>query len=480
MSVLVIDVGTSSIRARVAHDDASPSAERRRPLLPSTPFPGLVEFDPVEMYDVALALALEVLDAHGAPVDAVGITNQRASTIVWDPADGQPVGPGLGWQDLRTVGECLALQADGLHLAPNHSATKCAALLDAADPERRRHLLFGTVDSWLVWNLSRGAAHVTDASNASVTGLLLRDGSAWDGDVLTRLRIDPGSMPTVVDTSGHLADAAALPGSPPITGLAGDQQASLIGQGCVEPGLAKLTFGTGGMLDLWVGDTRPSFALRGDGGTFPLVAHRRDGTLSWALEGVMLAAGSNVEWLRDDLGLIATAAESHDLAARCDGTDGVVYVPALLGLGTPHWDYGARGALLGITRGTTAAHVARAVLDGVAQRGTDLVDAAETDSGLRIDALRVDGGMSQNPTFVQALADASQRPVELSPEVEATARGAALLALVGVGTIDAGDLSSMWSPRSVVEPGEPLDRVRWSDAVARSRGWHGDLSALDF
>jgi glycerol kinase len=480
MSVLVIDVGTSSIRARVAHDDASPSVERQRPLLPTTPFPGLVEFDPVEMLDVALELAHEVLAAHGAPVDAVGITNQRASTVVWDPTDGRPVGPGIGWQDLRTVGECLTLQADGLHLAPNHSATKCAALLDAADPERRRHLLFGTVDSWLVWNLSRGSAHVTDASNASVTGLLRRDGSAWDGEVLARLRIDPASMPTLVDTSGHLAEAVALPGSPPITGLAGDQQASLIGQGCVEPGLAKLTFGTGGMLDLWVGDTRPSFELRGDGGTFPLVADRRDGALSWALEGVMLAAGSNVEWLRDDLGLVDTAAESHDLAARCDSTDGVVYVPALLGLGTPHWDYGARGALLGVTRGTTAAHVARAVLEGVAHRGTDLVDAAETDSGLRIDALRVDGGMSQNPTFVQALADASQRPVELSPEVEATARGAALLALVGAGTIAPDDLSSMWSPRSIVEPGAALDRARWADAVDRSRGWHGDLSALTF
>jgi glycerol kinase len=480
VTVLVIDVGTSSIRAVILDDTAHVLVDARRPLLPSTPFPGLVEFDPVELAAVAIDLAHDVIDRCDQPVDAVGICNQRASTVVWDPADGQPVGPGIGWQDLRTVGECLALQADGFRLAPNHSATKCAALLDAADPDRARHLLFGTVDSWLVWNLTRGAAHITDLSNASVTGLMERDATGWDAAVLDALRIPAAAMPTIVDTAGLHAEASALPGAPPIAAIVGDQQASLVGQGCVSEGRAKITFGTGGMLDLWVGDARPGFDLRGDRGTFPLVAARQDGHVKWALEGVMLAAGTNIEWLRDDLRLIDTAEESHDLASTCDHTDGVVYVPALLGLGTPHWDYGARGGLFGITRGTTAAHVVRAVLEGVAHRGADLVDAAERDSGLTIDAIRVDGGMSANPTFVHALADTTQRTVELSPEVEATSRGAALLALVGIGRLALGDVGDMWEPRARVEPSGSLDRDRWAEAVRRVGGWHGELSALDF
>jgi glycerol kinase len=234
------------------------------------------------------------------------------------------------------------------------------------------------------------------------------------------------------------------------------------------------------MLDLWLGADRPSFDLRGEAGTFPLVTCRQGAAIDWGIEGVMLAAGTNVEWLRDDLGIIDTAAESHDLAATCSSSDGVVYVPALLGLGTPHWDYGARGALLGATRGTTAAHVTRAVLEGVAHRGADLVEAAEADSGESIATLRIDGGMSANPTFVQALADASSRIVELSPEVEATTRGAAVLALVGLGRIELSDASDLWSPRAIVEPGAALDRERWADAVSRSLAWHDDLTALSF
>src|SRR5690606_7958198 len=210
-------------------------------------------------------------------------------------------------------------------------------------------------------------------------------------------------------------------------------QASLVGQGCVHPGMAKITFGTGGMLDLCAGPEHPGFAERGAGGTFPLVAWRAEGRTTWMIEAIMLAAGTNIEWLRDDLGLIASAAESHDLAASVPDADGVVYVPALLGLGTPQWDYGARGTLLGLTRGTTSAHVVRAVLEGVAQRGADLVEAAEADAGLTIPRVRIDGGMSANPTFVQALADAAQRPVEVSPVLEATARGAALLAGLAMG-----------------------------------------------
>ncbi len=342
MTILVIDVGTSGLRVAAVRPDATIAFEQHRELLPSSPEPGFVEFDATEMAAVALDVARAVL-ADAGPVDAVGITNQRASTIVWDRATGEPVGPGIGWQDLRTAGTCLILQADGIRVAPNASATKAGWLLDAADPDRTRDLCVGTVDTWLAWHLSEGAVHVTDATNAAVTGLLGGDASDWEDKVLDALRIPRRALPQVVDSSGIVGQATALDGAPPIAALVGDQQSSLIGQGGVRPGLAKITFGTGGMLDLHLGEERPRFERQGAGGCFPIVAWRRGGTTTWGVEAVMLSAGTNVEWLRDDLGVIATSAESHDVASRCDSADGVVYVPALLGLGTPRWDYGAAG-----------------------------------------------------------------------------------------------------------------------------------------
>ena len=480
MTILVIDVGTSGLRAAAVRPDATIAVERHQPLLPSTPEPGLVEFDATELARVTLELARAVL-AEVGPVEAVGITNQRASTIVWDRATGVPVGPAIGWQDLRTVGTCLVLQGDGIRVAPNASATKLGYLLDLADPDRTRDLCFGTVDTWLAWQLSEGAVHATDVSNAAVTGMLRGDAGDWDDKVLDALRIPRSILPAVVDTSGVLGPATALPGAPPIAALVGDQQSSLVGQGCVTPGDAKITFGTGGMLDLNLGPARPRFERQGDGGCFPIVAWRRDGELTWGVEAVMLSAGTNVEWLRDDLGIIASAAESHEVASRCATTDGVVYVPALLGLGTPRWDYGARGTLLGLTRGSERPQIVRAVLEGVAQRGADLVESAETDTGLTIPTLRVDGGMSDNPTFVQAVADAAQRPVEVSPVREATTLGAAFLAGLAIGTW-AGwdDIAATWRPRVTVEPGEPLDRERWRVALDRAAAWYPDLSGLSF
>jgi glycerol kinase len=478
--VLVIDVGTSGIRAAAVDEAGTVTHERYERAAPSTPAAGLVEFDPTAMAVLALRLAGEVLDQTG-PVAGVGIANQRASTIVWDRSTGEPVGPGIGWQDLRTVGDCLVLQGDGIRLAPNQSATKLAHLLDAADPDRQRDLCFGTVDSWLVWHLTEGRVHATDLTNAAVTGLLSGDASGWNDRVLDALRVPPGCLPDVVDSAGIVGQASALPGAPPIAGIAGDQQASLIGQGCVRPGMAKITFGTGGMLDLWLGDDAPARADRGDAGTFPIVAMRHAGITSWGLEAIMLSAGTNVDWLVDDLALIAEPAASDAVASECDDTEGVVYVPALMGLGTPQWDYGARGALFGVTRGTTRTHVVRAVLEGVAHRGADLVEAAESDAGVEIQALRVDGGMSANLVFTQALADATGRQVELSPSLEATAVGAANLALLGIGVLGGiDDIAERWSPRQVIEPRTPLDRDRWREAVARAGRWHGDLSALDF
>jgi glycerol kinase len=253
----------------------------------------------------------------------------------------------------------------------------------------------------------------------------------------------------------------------------------------VRPGRAKITFGTGGMLDVVVGPDAPTTTRRLPGGTFPIVAWSSQGQLTWGAEAIMLSAGTNVEWLCTDLGLIDTPADSHDVAAQCTTTEGVVYVPALLGLGTPNWDYGARGALLGITRGTTRAHVVRAVLEGVAQRGADLVDAAEADGGRPIELIRIDGGMSQNPTFVQAVADATRRPVEVAPVTEATTLGAAYLAGLAVGTWSGlDDIEATWRPSRRVDPSdtaaEHVDRQRWADAVRRSGAWIPDLSALDF
>ena len=477
--ILVVDVGTSGVRASIVRPDASVSDVHHRQALPSSPEPGLVEFDATEMADAALDVARAAL-ASGGPVEALAIANQRASTVVWDRVTGKPVGPGIGWQDLRTVGTCLVLQAEGVRLAPNLSATKLAFLLDAHDPDRQRDLCFGTVDSWLAWTLSNGTAHITDGTNAALTGLRTADQQAWNEPALEKLRIPKAMLPTIVDSSGVCAQASALDGAPPIAGIAGDQQASLVGQACLRPGLAKITFGTGGMLDLCLGE-RPAFEARGPSGTFPIVAWQRDGVLTWGLEAVMLSAGTNVEWLRDDLGIIATAAESHDVASQCASSEGVVFVPALLGLGTPQWDYGARGALFGVTRGTGRPHVVRAVLEGVAQRAADLVQAAQADSGLQISALRVDGGMSANPTFLQAVADATQLPVEVSPVLEATTLGAAFLAGLATGMwADEDEVLSTWSPSRIVGPGPATDRARWGEAVRRAGEWIPELSGIDF
>ncbi|MEZ5238203.1 MAG: FGGY-family carbohydrate kinase [Microthrixaceae bacterium] len=484
MSILVLDLGTSSVRASIVHPDSSVSHETSRATLPDSPVPGLVEFDASGYAQAALECARSVLGSHG-PVEGVGIACQRATTIVWDRASGEPVAPAQGWQDLRTVGDCLVLGAEGFPQAPNQSATKISNILDSVDPDRSRDLCFGTPDSWLVWQLTGGRSHISDASNAGIWGLLDEAGTSLDTAVLDRLRIPASMLPEVVDSTGILAEASELPGAPPICGIAGDQQASLLGQGCVSPGDTKATFGTGGMLDVCLGAQRPSFSRRGRAGCFPLIAMRRDGVLTWGTEGVMLSAGSNVEWLVEDLGLVGSAEASEALARQVEDSDGVTYVPALLGLGTPRWDYGARGTLLGLTRGSSAAHVTRAVLEGVAQRGADLLEAARQDSGLSIDRLRVDGGMTSNSLFVQMLAGTTGVPVEVAPVREATTLGAGYLAGLALGTwADLDDVAAAWNPRSVVEPGAGsvtvLPRERWAEAVERSAGWHEDLSALEF
>ncbi len=495
-SVLVVDVGTSGVRAAVVRPDATVEHAHSVPVLPDSPAPGLVEFDATVMADAILVVAKAALHDAG-PVEAVGIANQRASTIVWERATGSPVSPAIGWQDLRTVGTCLVLQADGVRLAPNASATKLAAILDAVDPDRARaqagELCFGTVDTWVAWILSGGATagtdalHVTDATNAAVTALIDPSTMEWDQHILEVLRIPASMLPRIVDSSGAVGACHALAGAPPICGIAGDQQASLVGQGCTRNGLAKATFGTGGMLDQCTGRGQPPIhAGRGTHGTFPIVAYRLGGLVTWGVEAVMLSAGSCVEWLRDDLGILTSAAASASVAAECETTGDVWFVPALLGLGTPVWDFGARGTLVGLTRGSGRAELVRAVLEGVAHRGADLVEAAEGDSGLPIDALRVDGGMSDNEVFVTALADAIGRPVEISPVLEATTLGAGLLAGLAIGVYESeDDIAETFTPRRIVEPRtddvtRSYSRERWLAARSKAEATIPELSGISF
>ena len=486
MRTLVIDVGTSGVRAAIVNTDASVAHLHYEQFAPSTPVAGLVEFDASALYDTVKRVSLASLDS--GPVNAVGITNQRASTVVWRASTGQPIGPAIGWQDLRTVGECIMAKIEhGFAFAPNQTATKASWMLQnyIADQHERGSddIRIGTVETWLIWKLTQGGAFVTDHTNAGVTGLTVPTADQWNQKVLDALNISQHQLARIVPSSGYVGDAVDLPGAPPITAMVGDQQGSLVGQGCISPGLTKITFGTGGMLNTFVGTIAPQQANRNNGGTFPIVAFSDTSSISYGTEAIMLSAGTNIEWLRDDMGLISSAEESDSLASRVTSTDGVVYVPALLGLGTPHWDYGARGAVFGITRGTTKAHIVRAVLEGIAHRGTDLVEASERDSGLSIDEIRIDGGMSKNSTFVQCLADASGRPIRVSPIAEATTLGAGFLAGVAVGQWShLADATNSLSGAQIVEPlGAPgVSRQQWVEAVSRATSWIPDLSALDF
>lgn len=477
MKICVVDVGTSSIRSAIT-DGHSVTCFRQKKTPPDMPDMGLVEFDAKDMAAVILQTATEVIDEVGG-VDAVAVTNQRGTAMVWDRKTGEPVGPAIGWQDLRTVGECLAWHAEGLEMAPNESATKLAYLLNQHDPNRTRDLCFGTVDTWAAWCLTEGAHHIIDPSNAAMSGMLAADGTGWSPEILNRLGVPEACLPEIVDSTGIVGPATALPGSPPIAGIIGDQQSSLIGQRCVLEGLAKLTFGTGAFLDVCTGAGRPIAQKRSERGTFPIVAWQEGGELVWGVEAMMIAAGSNMSWLIDDMGLIGNASQSAEMAGGVADAGGVVYVPALYGLGTPYWDFGARAALFGISGGTTSAHIVRAVFEGIAHRAADLLEAAEADSGYAIEKIRVDGGMSQNPVFVQILANTLGRTVELCPVPEGTALGAAVLAGRALGQWSTWqEVADSWLPREVVEPEASSDRERWQDAVQRAARWYPELSDI--
>jgi glycerol kinase len=479
---LAIDVGTSSIRTAVVDTKGNITHVHHERLSLTTPNPGEVELDAVEIARLALDLATRTLDEAGG-ADVVGITNQRATTIVFDPLTGTPVGPALGWQDLRTVIDCLVLQGDGLRLAPNQSATKARWLVNQSG-RASSELRFATIETWLAWHLSGGTLHVTDRSNAAVNGLVALDVETWDPHALGVLGLDAAMMPEIVDTMGTIGRATSLPGAPLITAMVGDQSASLFGLSCVTRG-AKITFGTGAMLDMVRGSDGPDRMTRFASGCFPVVLRSAEHELVWGIEGIVLSAGACVEWLRDDLGLIGDAGETESLALSVDSADGVTFVPALSGLGTPKWDFGARGGFFGITRGSTRAHLVRAVLEGIAHRGADLVDAAQRETGHALDEVRVDGGMSANRFLVQHLADVTGLRVAVSSEREATTRGAGLMALVGHGDLSLDDVEGLWSPSIVLTPSiSHEDRRRrrdeWATVVARVERTIPELSSVEF
>jgi glycerol kinase len=478
---LAIDVGSSSIRTALVDERGHVSFEHRRRLNVSTPSPGFVELNPQEIMASAIELAAHTL-ADGGGCDGVAITNQRATTIVFDPVTGTAVGPAISWQDLRTVIDCLIFQGEGLRLAPNQSATKIRWLLQQSG-RPAGDLRFATIETWMAWHLSRGETYVSDRTNASVNGLINETLDGWDERTLRLLELDDVGLPDLVDTTGSFGVASALPGAPPIVALMGDQPASLFGQSCVRSG-AKITFGTGAMLDMVHAGSAPTSLRRFDSGCYPTALRSTDGVVTWGIEGIAFSAGSCVEWLVD-LGLLDEPRQSDEVARSTTSSDGVSFVPAFSGLGTPQWDFGARAGFFGLTRGSTRAHLVRAVLEGVAHRGADLLDAAEQEIGASLRELRVDGGMSANEFFVQHLADVSGHVVSVSSEREATARGAGLLALVSMGHLSLDEVEKLWTSAFVATPRLSDDqraeaRATWFADVARAEKTLPDLSSVSF
>lgn len=480
---LVIDVGTTSIRAAVVDTAGRVQAVHQRPLTITSPNPGEVELDAAEIAALALACATAVIDEVGT-VQYLGIANQRATTIMFDATTQQPIGPALGWQDLRTVIDCLLLQPEGVRVAPNQLATKAKWLFEKAE-KPSGDIRFATIESWLTFILTNGAHHVSDHSNVGLSGLINLDMASYDAHALSVLGLREEMLPKIVPTAGAIGPATALPGAPLITALIGDQPSSLFGQNCVAPGQTKITFGTGAMLDQVRGSTGPDTMSRYASGCFPTPTFSTANGIEWGVEAIMLSAGTCIEWLQHDLGIISQPSDTETLARSVASTDGVTFVPALVGLGTPQWDFGARGAFFGLTRGSTRAHLVRAVLDGIVHNAVDLIDAATAETGYELTTVRVDGGMTANSYLLEALADASGRTIEVSGEREATTRGAGLMSLVAASEISLDDVAAMWEPSRVVEP--TLDaslrnaaREQWADSVSRAEKTIPGLSGVSF
>jgi glycerol kinase len=490
--ILALDQGTTSSRALVFDHDGNIRAAAQKEFSQIFPQPGLVEHDAEEIWASQLGVAMEAIARAGltaADIAAIGIANQRETTIVWDRSSGRPIHNAIVWQDRRTSGECDRLKAEGLEplfrertglvLDAYFSGTKLAWILDRVPGARSRaeagELAFGTVDSWIVWNLTGGERHVTDASNASRTLLFNIHNGQWDPQLLEILRIPPQVLPEVVPSSQVYGETAArfLAARLPIAGMAGDQQAALFGQLCDRPGMAKNTYGTGCFMLMHTGD-RP---VASQHNLLTTVACRIGNRSEYALEGSVFVAGAAVQWLRDGLGIIRSSGEVEALAASVPDNGGVYLVPAFVGLGAPHWDPYARGALFGLTRGSTAGHIARATLESIAFQTADLLEAMEADAGTPLAELRVDGGATANDLLMQFQADLLGCPVVRPRIRETTALGAAYLAGLAVGFwSDRAEIGKLWQAERTFTPamerGQAAElRHRWSRALERTKGW---------
>jgi glycerol kinase len=490
--VLALDQGTTSSRAILFDRRGRNVASAQEEFKQHYPRPGWVEHDPADLWDTTRRVALIVLRKAGlAPGDvaAVGIANQRETTLLWERATGRPLHRAIVWQDRRTAAACASLERKGLGplfrrktgllLDPYFSGTKLAWLLDHIPGARARasrgELAFGTVDTWLLWKLTGGRVHATDVSNASRTLLAgLRTG-AWDAGLARTLRIPMELLPEIRASSGvygEIEGIAALRGVP-VAGIAGDQQAALFGQGCFRPGMAKNTYGTGCFMLMNTG-RRPVVSRNR---LLSTIAWRVGDRTEYALEGSVFVGGAVVQWLRDGLGLISRSSDVESLAARVPDNGGVTIVPAFAGLGAPHWDPGARGAIVGVTRGTTAAHLARAALESIAFQTADLIGAMEADSGRRIRELRVDGGASVNDPLMQFQSDLIRAAVVRPKVTETTALGAAALAGLAVGFWKSlAEIESLAGRDRTFRPRRShaalkRDRDAWSRAVDTARHW---------
>ena len=487
--ILALDQGTSSSRAIVFDSKGTPVSVSQKEFTQYFPQPGWVEHNPMEIWSseaAVIAESISAIDINGKNIAAIGITNQRETTIVWDAGTGTPVYNAIVWQDRRTSEYCDSLKAQGLTemirsktgliVDAYFSATKIRWILENVPGARQKaeegKLRFGTVDTWLVWMLTRGEAHVTDVSNASRTMLLNINTLQWDDELLSLFGIPKSMMPQVRSSSevyGH-TKTTIFAHPVPIAGIAGDQQAALFGQMCTEPGSVKNTYGTGCFL-LMNSGTKP---IMSSNNLLTTVAWKIGDTVNYALEGSIFVAGSVVQWLRDGLGIIRSSAEVEALATSVPDNAGVFFVPALTGMGAPYWDQYAKGTITGLTRGATAAHIARAALEGIAFQTMDIVEAMKKDAGVDLKELKVDGGASRNNFLMQFQSEVLGVEVIRPKVTETTAIGAAYLAGLAVGFWDSIDtVKQQWQQERTFSPEMPQEKVEalkagWKDAVGRT------------
>lgn len=487
-ATLAIDAGTTGVRTRAVFEDGRPSLSAYREFTQHFPHPGWVEHDADEIWAAVRTTFTEVVRQVGVDnVAAVGITNQRETVVAWSRTSGRPLARAIVWQDRRTAERCDELAAagtlptirhrTGLVLDPYFSASKMEWLLRSGAVRADDDLALGTVDSWILWNLTGGAVHATDPSNASRTMLFDINTLGWSDELCGIFGVPRASLPEVRPSSGRFgvtAPSSGLPGGIPVSGIAGDQQAALFGQACFSPGMAKNTFGTGSFVLMNIGATCPAPT---EGMLTTVAWTLADGSTTYALEGAIFVTGAAIQWLRDGLGIIEHAAEAGPLAASVTDSNGVFVVPAFTGLGSPWWDPYARGTVIGITRGVTRAHLARAVVEAMAYQTRDAIEAMVSSSGIPIGTLRVDGGASVMDLLLQFQADQLGVPVHRPSDQETTALGAAFLAGLAEGVWPSLDsISERWTLDASFEPNpdrtfSDLFHAEWRRAVERSRHW---------